>query len=100
MQKTKCLAVMLLSTEYLSFLSWSNENVSKSVSRFGFVGCKFRKFSTIICNYSTVNIQITLFLYFNSIILFLNQFFCIVSRFVHDYRVSAYFIRAKYTLVK
>jgi len=75
MQKTKCLAVMLLSTEYFSFLSWGIENVSKSISRSGFVGCKFQAFSTIICNYSTANIQITLVLYFNSIILFLKQLF-------------------------
>jgi len=65
-----------------------------------FMGCKFQTFSTIICNYSTVNVQITIVLYFNNTILFLNQFFCIIYRFVHDYFVSAYFIRAKYTLVE
>jgi len=94
------LAVMLFSTEYFSFLSWGIENVSRSISRSGFVGCKFQIFIMIICNYSTVNIQITLVLYFNNIILFLSQFFCTIYHFVHDYRVLAYFIPEKYTLVE
>jgi len=38
-------------------------------------GLNSKPFSTIICNYLTVNIQITLVLYFNSIILFLSKLF-------------------------
>jgi hypothetical protein len=75
MQKTKGLAVILLSTEHFSCLSCGIENLSKSVYRSGFMGCKFETFSKIICNCSTVNIQITLVLYFNNIVLFLNKLF-------------------------
>jgi hypothetical protein len=74
-QKTKCLAVILLSTEYFSFLLWVIENLSKSIYTSGFIGCKFQTFSEIICNYSTSNIQITLVSYFSSILLFLNKLF-------------------------
>lgn len=74
-QMTKCLAVMLLSTEYFSFLSWGIENVNNSVQKSGFMGCKFHTFGMIICNYSTVNIQITPVLCFNNIIQLLNKLF-------------------------
>jgi hypothetical protein len=73
MKMAAVLAKMLLSTEYFSFLSWCTENLSKSIYRSGFMGSKFQTFSTIICNYLAVNIQITLVLYFNNIILFIKK---------------------------